>query len=73
MRRLSEQQDWGMNIVVNIRGRAGTDDFEAGYGIFGNGITSAFASVQTEANGSADQELVRTLAIRTQHAFQGCV
>jgi len=37
-----------MNIVVNIRGRGGTD--EDGFGLFGNGITAATAAVVTVRN-----------------------
>ena len=48
MRQLSGNQDWAMNIVVNIRGRGGTEDFGAGHGLFGNGITAATASATTE-------------------------
>ena len=45
MRRLSGRADWGMNVIVNIRGRGGTSDFGAGFGLFGNGITAATARV----------------------------
>ena len=53
MRQLSGNQDWAMNIVVNIRGRGGTEDFGAGHGVFGNGITAATASVTTEPTSTA--------------------
>jgi hypothetical protein len=54
MRQLSGNQDWGMNIVVNIRGRGGTQNFGAGHGLFGNGITAATATVATESATSDD-------------------
>jgi hypothetical protein len=45
---LAMRRGAGMNIVVNIRGRGGTD--EDGFGLFGNGITAATAAVVTVRN-----------------------
>lgn len=61
MRQLSGNLDWSMNIVVNIRGRGGTDNFGAGRGLFGNGITAATASIPTAPNPSSTIDL-RTVA-----------
>ena len=44
MKHISGRHDWGMNVVVNIRGKASGapqfEDFDQG-GLFGNGITAA--------------------------------
>ena len=64
MRELSGN-NWGMNIVVNIRGKAagapGFRENELGGGLFGNGITATTAKISTASldDGVLDDEVAR--------------
>ena len=62
MRRLSGREENSMNIVVNIRGRGGTQNFGAGHGLFGNGITAATAVMAPCRDGGGDISIASVAA-----------
>jgi hypothetical protein len=73
MRQLSGNEDWAMNIVVNIRGHGDTKGIGSKHGVFGNGITAATATVGAQPMASMiDPQSVARGARATRRALLSC-